>query len=149
MSQSSELKQKILSYETFLNDVLKEDLKKIHLKLDYLQGEVFEYIQLKNYIETLKQQKLNEETLKTQVDIGCNIFIQGNITDPNQIMVAAGLGYYVELSLDEALPVVIRRINILEKEIQIYKNKSAVTKSHIKVVLLGLLEIQNLKTTSN
>ncbi|XP_024219150.1 protein UXT homolog [Halyomorpha halys] len=139
------IKEKVLQYETFLNDVLKEDLRKIHVKLDQLQSELFEYIQLKNYIETVKSNKLNEATLNTQVDIGCNIFLQAKVEDPEHILVAVGLGYYVDLPLDKALSLVNKKIKFIEDETVFFKKKSAVTKSHIKMVLLGLMEIQNLK----
>lgn len=141
----SGMKEKVLQYETFLNDVLKEDLRKIHVKLDHLQSELFEYIQLKNYIETVKSNKLNETTMNTQVDVGCNIFLQAKVEDPDHILVSAGLGYYVDLPLDKALNLVNKKIKFIEDETVFFKKKSAVTKSHIKMVLLGLMEIQNLK----
>lgn len=141
----SAVKQKVLHYETFLNDVLKEDLRKIHVKLDNLQSELFEYIQLKNYIETVKSNKLNETTMNTQVDIGCNIFLQAKVEEPDHILISVGLGYYVDLPLDNALNLVKKKIKFIENETVFFKKKSAVTKSHIKMVLLGLMEIQNLK----
>ena len=139
------LRQKILQYETFLNDVLKEDLKKIQLKLDEIQSELSDYIQLKNYIDTILKNKLDEEAMKSQVDIGCNIFMQANIEDPGHIVVSVGLGYYVDLPLDKALNLVNNKIKYINNEVDIFRKKSAVTKSHIKMVLLGLMELQNLK----
>ncbi|XP_014258628.1 protein UXT homolog [Cimex lectularius] len=137
--------EKVLKYETFLNDVLKEELKKIHTRLDVLQTEAADLVQLKCYIETLKDAELTEEPLKSQVDIGCGFFLQANIDDPKKILVELGCGYYVEFSLDEALVNIRSRLDLLDKQTQVYRGQSANTKAHIKMVLLGLMELQNLK----
>ncbi len=40
--------------------------------------------------------------MKTKVDLGCNFYCQANIEDPSRIFVEIGLGFYLELTLDEA-----------------------------------------------
>lgn len=146
-SLRSDFKEKLLSYVPFLNDMLKDDMEKLRSKLEDLQEEVFDYNRLKNYFEALKKHILEEETLNTQVDVRRKSSFQGMMINTNKILVPIGLDYYVALSLDEALPVINKRIHRLDKEIAFYKNRSAVTKSHIKLVLLGLMEVQNLNKT--
>jgi hypothetical protein len=38
------ISEKILRYESFVNDVLKEDLKKVHTRYEELNSEIVEYI---------------------------------------------------------------------------------------------------------
>ncbi|KAF6209034.1 hypothetical protein GE061_014777 [Apolygus lucorum] len=136
--------QKVLKYETFLNDVLKEQLKKIHHKLDYLTTEVAEYNQVKQFIDTMKKANLQDDGLKTQVDIGCSFFIESKIEDPCRININVGCGIWVDLSLEEAIFVINKRMRYLESQMAIYEDQSSTTKAHIKMVLLGLAELQKM-----
>ena len=43
------------------------------------------------------------EPLKTKVDLGCNFYCQARVPDPSMVMVAVGLGFFLELTLEEAL----------------------------------------------
>ncbi|BES96892.1 Prefoldin subunit [Nesidiocoris tenuis] len=137
-----DVNQKILKYETFLNDVLKEELKKIHLNQDHVTTEIAEYVQIKQLIDTVKKSNLQDDGLKTQVDIGCSFFIEAKIEDPARIHLNVGCGIWVDLSLEEAVFVINKRIQFLESQLTIYQEQSAATKAHIKMVLLGLAELQ-------
>lgn len=137
--------QKVLKYEAFINDVLKEQLKKIESSLDHTYSDIAELIQLENMIQTIQDTKLAEEGLKTKVDLGCNFYMQAVVTDPTKILINVGLGHFVEFSLDEGLVVIKKQINLLNKKIDILKDQSAQTKAHIKLVLHGIQELQNLK----
>nr|BAN21252.1 unkown protein [Riptortus pedestris] len=144
-SLRSDFKEKLLSYVPFLNDMLKDDMEKLRSKLEDLQEEVFDYNRLKNYFEALKKHILEEETLNTQVDVRRKSSFQGMMINTNKILVSIGLDYYVALSLDEALPVIDKRIHRLEKEIAFYMNGVAVTRSHLTLVLRRLIALENLK----
>ncbi|KAK9502168.1 hypothetical protein O3M35_012752 [Rhynocoris fuscipes] len=136
--------EKIYKYESFLNDVLKEELKKTQLQLDRLYTEVAEFVQLKHSIEIMNSCKTEGSSLKTTVDIGCNFLMKAKISDTRTVYVDIGCGYFVQYSLTEAINVINKRIEYLEKQIAIYKKQSATTKAHIKMVLLGLMEIQKM-----
>ncbi|KAL1137598.1 hypothetical protein AAG570_009294 [Ranatra chinensis] len=139
-----QIPEKVLKYETFLNDVLKEELGRTHTKTDELNNELAEYEQLKVFIELIKDGKLGT-TMKTQMDIGCNFYLQANIEDTSKILLGVGLGYFVEIPLDEALLVIDKRTTFLIKQLEIYRKRSADIKAHIKLVLLGLQELQKFK----
>ncbi|XP_073969687.1 uxt prefoldin-like subunit [Rhodnius prolixus] len=133
---------KIYKYETFLNDVLKEELKKIQIKLDSLFTDIAELLQLKQTIEVLQSSIEDEASLKSTIDIGCGFLMKAKINSTKTIYINVGCGYFVEYSLSEALRVIKKRSEHLEKQINIYKQQSASTKAHIKIVLLGLMELQ-------
>ncbi|XP_054258143.1 protein UXT homolog [Macrosteles quadrilineatus] len=137
--------QKVLKYEEFINDVLKEQLKKIEFDIDITLTEIAEFIQLGNIIQALLDNNLVQEGVKTQVDLGCNFYMQAFVKDPSKILVDIGLGYYVEFTLSEALIVIKRRTIVLNKKVDILRDQSAQTKAHIKLVLHGIQELQNLK----
>ncbi|KAG8298193.1 hypothetical protein J6590_020862 [Homalodisca vitripennis] len=137
--------QKVLKYEAFINDVLKEQLKKTAEDLDRTYGEIAEFIQLENLIQTIEENGLSKDGLKTQVDIGCNFYMQACVPDTSKILIDIGLGYFVEYTLNEALIVIKRRINLLNRKVDILRDQSANTKAHIKLVLHGIQELQNIK----
>uniref|UniRef100_A0A1B6CV90 Prefoldin subunit 5 n=1 Tax=Clastoptera arizonana TaxID=38151 RepID=A0A1B6CV90_9HEMI len=135
---------KVLRYETFINDVLKEQLKKIHSELDKIHGEIAEYVQLRSTIETLKDTGLAESQMKIQVDIGSNFYMQAKISDPKTIYIDIGLKTYLECTLEEAVQLIDLRTKLLFEIINKLQEQSANTKAHIKLVLHGLQELQKI-----
>ncbi|XP_054713029.1 deoxynucleotidyltransferase terminal-interacting protein 2-like [Uloborus diversus] len=83
--------KKVIEFETFLNEVLKEDLKKVQIHRGSLCQEILELEQLKVVIERLQEAELNKEEIKTRVDLGCNFYVQANVTDTKYIFVKTGL----------------------------------------------------------
>ncbi|KAH7975886.1 hypothetical protein HPB52_006618 [Rhipicephalus sanguineus] len=114
----ADIRSKVLQYETFLNDVLKEDLR-------------FEVA-------------ANKETFRTQVDLGSNFYVQAVVPDVSKIFVQVGMGFFVELTHEETLWFVGRREALLETELQRVSKESANIKAHIQMVLQGLRELQGL-----
>lgn len=137
--------EKVLKYESYINDVLKEQLKKTAKELDRTYEEIAEYVQLENVIQTIQDNNLVEEGLKTKMDIGCNFYMQAFVPDPSKILLDIGLGCFVEFTLSEALIVIKRRVNLLNKKVDILTDQSATTKATIKLVLHGIQELQQLK----
>merc|ERR1719239_26081 len=56
------------------------------------------------------------EPLKTKVDLGCNFYCEARVDDPTKVCVAVGLGFFVELTLDEALAFVSKKDAALSKQ---------------------------------
>ncbi|GFG36639.1 hypothetical protein Cfor_09381 [Coptotermes formosanus] len=140
------ISEKILRYESFVNDVLKEDLKKVHTRYEELSSEIAEYIQLKNFIQSISDVGPSSGALKTKMDLGCSFYIQANISDISTILVAVGLGHYVEFTMEEALRFVDKRLNLLTLQTEKLKKDSAKTKAMIKLVLGGLQELQSIRS---
>ena len=75
-----ERKEKVLKFETFLNETLRSDLKAILEEREKLYEEIAEYLSLKNSIEALKFADLPEgQPLKTKVDLGCNFYAKASV----------------------------------------------------------------------
>ena len=133
--------EKVLKFESFVNDVLKEDLKRYENQLDQINSEIAEYVELKKMMQTLQEAEIGPDGFKTKVDIGCNFYMQANVLDPSKLFVDIGLGNYVELKSSEAFKFCDMRIFLLTKKSKLIQAECAKTKGHIKLVLHGIAEL--------
>lgn len=140
----TDIRAKVLQYETFLNDVLKEDLRRCLEERDRVCGKLAELLQLRTMVERIQEVQANKETFRTQVDLGCNFFVQAVVPDPSRVFVQVGLGFFLELTHEETLWFVTRREGLLEDELQRLSKESASIKAHIQMVVQGLRELQDL-----
>ncbi|XP_046358108.2 protein UXT-like [Haliotis rufescens] len=136
----AERKSKVVEYEKFLNETLREDLRKILDERDKVYSQIAEYLQLKTVIEKTKDADGGE--LKTQVDLGCNFYVQGKVPDTARICVAVGFGFFLEFSLDEALKFIDKKTAALTDKTDQLSKDAAKVKAHIRLVLEGLREVQ-------
>ncbi|XP_048741108.1 protein UXT homolog [Ostrea edulis] len=135
---------KVLQYEQFLNERLKTDLSQVVDQRDKLYGEVAEYLQLKTVIERIKESDFQTNGLKTKVDLGCNFYVQAHVPDASMIFVSVGYGFFLEMTHTEALAFIEKKVSINNAKIDALTTEVAKIKAHIKLVLQGLQEIQNL-----
>ncbi|XP_034232311.1 protein UXT homolog [Thrips palmi] len=139
--EATSIPDKIFKFESFVNDVLKEDLKRLENRLTEVNSEIAEYVELKNMIHTIEEADVGPDGFKTKVDIGCNFYMQANVPDPSKLFVDIGLGNYVELQSGEALKFCEMRIELLSKKGKLIQSECAKTKGHIKLVLHGISEL--------
>ena len=146
MSQSvEEVNNKIARFETFLNETLRSDLKKTLELRDKIYEEQAEYLALRNSINAIKVADLVPgEPLKTKVDLGCQFYCQARVEDPAKICVSIGLGFFLELTLEEALEFLTKKDLALSKEAEKLTEDCSRLKANMKLVLGGLRELQNL-----
>lgn len=134
--------QKVLQYETFINEVLRRDLQKVLEQRDSVYDKISQYLQLKNTIRSV--QEAGAQQLKTDVDLGCNFYVQAEVEDPSRIFVAVGYGFFVEMNHDEALRFIDRKTSQLTAFTEQLTKDSAKIKANIRMVLEGLRELQGL-----
>lgn len=133
----------ILKYENFINDVLKEDLKKLELRLQQVNAEVADLIQQKHTLKVITDKTVHPNGFKTQVNVGCNFFMEASVHDTSKMLINVGLNHYLEFSADEANRYLDVRIKAFEEKAQELKTKAAETKAHIKLMLFGIGELQS------
>ncbi|XP_033228135.1 protein UXT homolog [Belonocnema kinseyi] len=143
-----EIQEKIGQFEAFINNVLRADLGKLEEKLNTKNTDLAEFIQLKGVIKTLKDTKADKSGFKTKVDIGCSFFVQAEVEDASKILLHVGLNHYVQFTLDEALVVIDVRIKLLERQIENLRKQVSMTNAHIKLILLGIGELQEIPSGS-
>ncbi|XP_026224268.1 protein UXT isoform X1 [Anabas testudineus] len=139
--------QKVLQYEAFINEVLKRDLEKVLEQRDAVYEKISQYLQLKNTIQSL--QDSGSQQLKTDVDLGCNFYVQAEVEDSSRIFVAVGYGFFVEMNHDEALQFIEKKTSQLTAFTEQLTKDSAKIKAHIRMVLEGLRELQGLTDLSD
>ncbi|XP_068454554.1 protein UXT [Clinocottus analis] len=140
-SAHANLDQKVLQYENFINEVLRNDLQKVLQQRDSVFEKISQYLQLKNSIESLQD---SPSLLKTDVDLGCSFFVQAEVEDSSRIFVAVGYGFFVEMNHDEALRFIDKKTSQLTTFTEQLSKDSAEIKANIRMVIEGLRELQGL-----
>ncbi|KAF4072570.1 hypothetical protein AMELA_G00264450 [Ameiurus melas] len=136
------INEKVLQYESFINEVLKRDLQRVLEQRDGVYEKISQYLQLKNTIKRI--QETGSKELKTDVDLGCNFYVQAHVPDTSKIFVAVGYGFFLELTLSEALTFIEKKTTQLTEYSEVLTKDAAKIKAHIRVVLEGLKELQGL-----
>lgn len=143
----SSIPQKVFEYEKFLNEKLKEDLRVLLEQRDKVYGQLAEYYQLKTTIEQIKSNEVTTN-LKTKVDLGCNFYVQANVPNGTRIFVFIGFGFFLEMTLDEALKFIDKRTHFLNEHSNRLTSDAVKVKANIRLVIEGLRELQNLEVPS-
>lgn len=63
--------------EVFINEFLKEDLKQLEIHINNYNGEIMEYVQLKNTLEALSDN--SDGSFKTQMGKYANYILFSNV----------------------------------------------------------------------
>uniref|UniRef100_A0A8C6TCS5 Ubiquitously-expressed, prefoldin-like chaperone n=1 Tax=Neogobius melanostomus TaxID=47308 RepID=A0A8C6TCS5_9GOBI len=127
-SGRNRIDQKVLQYEDFINEVLRRDLQKVLDQRDSVYEKISQYLQLKNTLQSL--QEAGSKSLKTEVDLGCNFYVQAQVEDASRVFVAVGYGFFTYSH------------KYLEIFTETLTKDSAKIKAHIRLVLEGLRELQ-------
>lgn len=142
-----ELPAKIIKFESFVNEKLKTDLAHV-LKLDEeAANDIENCIQLSIMLKQFKERQFNPDggPIKTLCDIGSNFYIETVIDDPNSTMVYLGLGFYQQMTLDEAIAFLDKRKAMLETKRKGFTAAASKINVNIRLVLEGLRELQSIK----
>ena len=150
---AEKLASKVVEYERFLNERLRTDLRYVLQKKDDVNADIAELLQLKATIKHLmtRQQALHEppptstqrnQPLKTMVDLGCNFYAKARVHDCSRIVVSIGLGFYLEMELNEAVGHVDRRVESLTADVEKLSEQASQINARIKIVLGALDELQ-------
>ncbi|XP_077370275.1 protein UXT isoform X3 [Festucalex cinctus] len=136
------VESKVLQYERFIDEVLKKDLQRVMEQRDAVYEQVSHYLQLKNTLQAL--QETDSQSLKADVDLGCNFYVQAKVEDSSKIFVLVGFGFFVEMDHTEALRFIDKKTNQLTAFTDQLTKDCAKIKANIRLVLEGLRELQGL-----
>ncbi|CAK8697826.1 protein UXT-like [Clavelina lepadiformis] len=145
--QMQEVDQKVLQYESFLNETLRGDLQKITTLRDGCYEEISQYLQLKTIIENSLSKQENSFP-HVQVDLGCNFYAKAVVTDPSKVFVRVGYGFFLELTYSEAISFITKKTKYLNNVVENLSKDIAAIRAQIRMVIEGLCELQNLNDTS-
>jgi prefoldin subunit 5 len=146
-------KDKVEAYEQFVNEKLKTDLKNVLQAQESIYSDIAEYLQIKDTIEKItsinEEGSVNIKPLETKIDLGCNFYAKAKTDNVSRIYIAIGYGFHLEMSFNEALKFIEKKVKILNNLADEYSIKASEIKANIKFVLEGLKEIQNLNFNPN
>lgn len=128
--------------ESFIEDVLRENLRAYDTYIQKMNADIMEFIQLKNVCENISQNL--SDGFKTQVNIGGNFYMSANVPDASKILVNIGLNHYVEFTVNEAIKFCDFKVKSMENEANVIREKSIETRAQIKLALLSIAEKENL-----
>lgn len=131
--------------ESFIDDVLRENLREYEKYINHMNAEIMEFVQLKNVCESITQNL--SDGFKTQVNVGGNFFMSANVPDTSKILVNIGLNHYVEFTINEAIKFCDFKVKSMENDANVIREKSIETRAQIKLALLSIAEKENLLRT--
>ena len=139
---ASEISQKVLRYESFVNEVLKNDLKYCLEERDKIYDEISEYLKLQTTLERLDS--VDSLPIRSRIDVGCNFYMQSKIEDISYVFVDIGMNLHVQMKPQEALNFIDKKVDSLNVKAERLTNKCVDIKSRIKLILEALAELQGL-----
>lgn len=131
----------IAKYDHFINDVLKEDLRILESKLQHINGEISDLIQQRHSLKVLTDTTVHPNGFKTQLNIGCNFFMEASVTDTSKLLINIGSNIFLEFTLPEANKYLDARIKAYEEKSEELRNKAIAVKAHIKLMLFNIDEL--------
>jgi len=134
----------IQHYETFINEVLRTKLKNCLESREKYAAEIQEYLELQKTLENIGE--LDCDPLKTKVDLGCGFFVQAEVPDVSKISIAVGFGFFLELTLLEALDFVPKKILLMSERLSLLEQESSNLNADIKLMLQTLGELQQIQS---
>ena len=125
-----EIGLKIKEYSTFIDNTLYPRLKSAVEVKDKLEDEISEYKELSLKVKGF----LEHPPTESLVDLGHKIaYCRAKIKNPQKIFVHVGMGFHIEMKLNEACEFIEKRIKMLETEILPLKVKDAqIVASHLE-----------------
>ena len=97
-------------------------------------------LELRNNVQLLLDQK--QTSLKTQVNLGSDFYVQAKVPDTSKIFVSVGLGFHAELTLDEAVALCTQREAHYTSVAEELTERAARLKARIKLVYGAIDELQ-------
>ncbi|KAJ8713874.1 hypothetical protein PYW08_007494 [Mythimna loreyi] len=137
------IEETILKYENLINDVLKEDLRKLELRLQQVNAEITDLVQQKQTLKVITNKEIHPDGFKTQLNLGCNFFMEATVPDTSKLLMNVGLNHHIEFTIEEAYKYLDVRIKAFEEKATELQNKASETKAHIKLMLFCIGELQD------
>jgi len=114
---ASELREKLKEYSSFLDTKLHPELHRTVAAREQTQAEIKEYQELRDKLNVI-QSRETTQPLEAMVNLGHElVYCQAQVDDPSTVFVDVGKGFFVQLTLEEAFPVIDKRISFLQNKV--------------------------------
>ncbi|XP_010477834.1 PREDICTED: protein UXT homolog [Camelina sativa] len=129
-----------------LEEIIDKGLKQKLVHATTSRDKIFEeqkvLSDLRNNLETLEKNDVN--SLKTMVNLGSEVYMQAEVPDTRHIFMDIGLGFYVELTRQEALEHISQREERIKKQLGEFTAVITQIKGRIKLAHYQIQQILNL-----
>ena len=139
----TESQQKVARFQLFIHTKLKPDLQRILDTRDALYTTTTHYIQLRHNLTHLIHTYTKHFTAR--VNVGCDFYCQAEVPSTQLVTVDVGLGFHVDLTLDEAVAVCDEREKYLVARAEVLTERASVISAHIKLVYEGIAELMKVQ----
>ncbi|GFP87332.1 protein uxt homolog [Phtheirospermum japonicum] len=137
--------EKVVKFEEFVDRHLKPRLVRAIAERDKLFEQQKTFSDLRRNIENLDKNSVT--SLRTQVNLGSEVYMQADVPDTRHIFVDIGLGFHVEFTWSEALNFIPAREEKLSRQIEDYTRLIASIKAEIKMACEAIRELLQLPVT--
>ena len=140
----AEIRSKIDEYSSFISSTLRPQLEAAVKAREEVELDIKEYEALQAKLANIEEKK-GQSVKDTVVDLGHElIYCKAAIDDPSRIIyVHAGMGFHVEMTIDEARTFVGKRIALLKQSLELKTHKATTIAVHIEDTILVLQQLGN------
>ena len=141
----AEIRSKIDEYSSFISSTLRPQLEAAVKAREEVELDIKEYEALQAKLANIDVEEKKGQSVKdTVVDLGHElIYCKAAIDDPSRIYVHAGMGFHVEMTIDEARTFVGKRIALLKQSLELKTHKATTIAVHIEETILVLQQLGN------
>ena len=130
-------------YEDFIENTLRKDLDKVLLERGKYETLLADLDALAKNLRSIIEN--GDTELRTLVELGTDVHAQAHVADTSHVFIACGLGFHVEVTLQEALEHVIP---LQREEAQQHKEalsqQAAYIKAQIRFIQDGIKNVTGL-----
>ncbi|XP_045470261.1 uncharacterized protein LOC123677650 [Harmonia axyridis] len=138
-----DIEEKIKKYELYIEEDLKNDLKKVDDTLRLKNSMYQEWEEVENMSKTIQEFNEKDRDMLLKLELGDGVLVQGEVTNFNDVFVDIGLGHILKMEPVEAIKYAGIRKNILKKEVDHNRKLAVEIKTRIKFTLLAISELQS------
>ncbi|EDL45477.1 prefoldin, alpha subunit [Plasmodium vivax India VII] len=129
-----DFKKLILKSESFIDDVLHEQLRERQKRRDEILQDIFDMEILVENLKLFINMK-DQKEIETLTLLGCDSYVYADILDKNKIFIQIGYEFYLEMSLEDAIVFLKKKINLYEDKVAYWNKQIARVKAHIQIVI--------------
>jgi prefoldin alpha subunit len=112
-----ELREKLKEYSSFIDSTLHPELQRAVSAREETEADIREYQELHDTLAVIIRDR-HEEPLEAMVHLGGElVYCKAEVQDASTVCVDVGLGFFVELTVEEeAMPAIRKRMDFLERD---------------------------------
>eukprot|EP01069_Polyplicarium_translucidae_P001555 Polyplicarium_translucidae@DN1711_c0_g1_i2.p1 len=125
-------------YEGFLEGVILKDIDEVQRHASSIRRNLALVDELQHSLPAFA----NKEQADTVIELGADIFVQARVRDASRVFMECGLGFFVEMSLNEASWFCDKKREFLKRLLSDWNDNLAQMEARAKLFMESLSEVQ-------